>query len=95
LLISEFGSTDGVQVDVDPLVGWAAVIALEEEAGTVAIGVDNGREVVSLLPRDTDGIGKGIPGVESFRRRLDYIAQRSRPEVGEPIGVLAGEDDLN
>jgi hypothetical protein len=72
-----------------------AAIALEEEAGTIAIGVDHSREVIALLPGYANGVGEVVPGSEAFRWRLDDITQGSRPKLGEPIRILAGEDDLN
>jgi len=80
---------------VHPLIRGSAVVPLEEDPGTGAIRVDDGRDVVPSVCGNPDRFRESVPLLEAFGWGLHDVAESRSPKLGETIGIFTGEDDLN
>jgi len=67
---------------------------LNEDARAGSIGVYDRRELISVFLWNSDCVGECLPGVETLRGWLQYVAEGFGPERGERPRVLRVEGDL-
>ena len=83
-------------VEVDAVLGRLGFgHTLEVQPRALARRVDPGGHLAELLFRYPDRAGKGVPALEALWRRLDHVAQRQPPELGQLLGLGGVEHDLD
>src|SRR6266581_2545040 len=85
-----------VDVEVEAVLGHLGLRHhMEPDAGAVTAGIDDAVRADSQLTVGKPDVAPPVvPGSEPFGGRLKHVPQGSRPEVGEQLGVLAVDDEL-